>query len=75
MKTERVTLPIRDLGCPGSGASIERAIRRVHGVLSVCVNPVTDSAYIEYDPEQVTLEQVVRAVEGVGLRTGEPSVR
>jgi copper chaperone CopZ len=71
MKTQRITLPIDDLSCGGGGALIvERALARTPGVVYVYVNPATEMAYIEYDPDRL-----VKVVEHAGFRAGAPSMR
>ena len=42
--------------------SIERALRRVPGVTRACVNPVTEMAYVEYDPAQCDERRLRHAV-------------
>lgn len=75
-RMRRVTLPIYGLGCGGGGAlTAERALARVPGVRQTYVNPLTEMAYIEYNPTVAGSDQLIAAVEGVGLRAGEPSLR
>ena len=74
----RVTLPILGLTCGGGGAlSVERSLLRVPGVIWAYVNPATEMAYVEYDPEQTNQEALREAVEWSGYRTvlPEPIVR
>lgn len=74
--SRRVTLPIYGLACGGGGAlTVERALARVPGVERTYVNPLTEMAYVEYDPAVAQPAQLVAAVKGVGLRAGEPSLR
>ena len=73
----RVTLPIAGLMCGGGGAlTIERALQQVPGVIRAYVNPATEMAYVEYDPDQMGLDGLKRAIESVGYQTvlpgGEP---
>lgn len=76
MKTERTTLPIYGLGCGGGGTlTIERALEKLPGVLRVYVNPLTEMAYLEYDPARATGEEFRRAIERVGFRAGAASLR
>lgn len=76
MRTERLTMAIYGLGCGGGGAlTVERALAKVPGVSRAYVNPATEMAYVEYDPALARAEQLVAAVERVGFRAGEPSVR
>jgi len=53
MPTLRTALPLTTLGCAGAERlTVERVLRKDIGVLEVSVNPATEMAYVEYDPEQ-----------------------
>ena len=68
-REQRATFVIHGLGCGGGGAhTIERSVAQVPGVTAVYVNPATDSAYVDYDPETCELTQVAAAVEQAGYR-------
>ena len=76
MNVVRVTLPIFGLACGGGGAlTIERCLVRTPGVRRAYVNPLTEMAYVEYDPSIVDPEQLCDAIRRVGFRAGEASVR
>ena len=76
MTVARVTLEIFGLGCGGGGAlAIERALVRIQGVARAYVNPATETAYVEYDPETVRPNELVAAVEHAGFRAGAPVQR
>ncbi len=63
----RVTLPIVGLTCGGGGAlSIEQALQALPGVIRAYVNPATEMAYVEYRPQQVTADDLVKVVEDLG---------
>lgn len=71
-QTERLTFAINGLACGGGGSlSAERALAKVPGVLVVYVNPATEMAYVEYDPQLMDTAQLVAAVERTGLRVAE----
>ena len=44
-------------------------------MLRVYVNPLTEIAYVEYDPARTDPTHLVEAVRRVGFRTDEPSLR
>jgi cation transport ATPase len=74
MTTQRITLPIYNLGCGGGGSlSIEGALARVAGVAEAYVNPATEMAYIVYDSAQATPDQFAAVIERLGY--GPPSTR
>lgn len=67
MQTERVTIPVYNLGCGGGGSlTIERALRRAPGVAHAYVNPATEMAYIDYDPALVGPGQLRKVLDDVG---------
>jgi cation transport ATPase len=76
MKTQRLTVPIEDLS-RGSGnlLQVERALVRLPDVVHAYVNPATEMAYVEYDPEQVDNERMLKAVKQAGFRAGVSSLR
>ena len=70
-KYQHITLPIYNLNCGGGGSlTIERVLARTSGVIEVYVNPSTEMAYISYDPEQSSPEQLAAVIkhEGFGPR-------
>jgi P-type Cu+ transporter len=76
MKKQRLTFSIEDLSCGGGGSlQVERVLARLPGVVHASVNPATEMAYVEYDPEQVDKEQFVKTVERAGFRAGVPHLR
>lgn len=75
MPTARTTIPLLPLGCGGSGRTlIERALLAVPGVLQAYVNPVTEMAYVEYDPTQCAQTQILAAVARTGFELSEPAL-
>ena len=74
MTQHRVTLQLIGMTCPGSEAlQVEREITRVPGVLHVYVNPATEKAYIDYDPDRCAPEGLMAAVERAGLKAVDPN--
>jgi hypothetical protein len=73
MSTQRATIQIRDPVCAGAGTSaIQSALMRIPGVLDAYVNPLTDIAYIDYDPTRCTPAELTKALAAEGLRSGVP---
>ena len=76
MGTMRTTIPLLYLGCGGGGTlTIERALTGLSGVRRAYVNPLTEMAYVEYDQERTTPEDLCKAIEQLGFRVGPPSIR
>ena len=49
---------------------IEQSVRRVPGVAKVSVDFATHTAYIAFDPKQVTRGELQRAIERAGYDAG-----
>jgi Cu+-exporting ATPase len=68
----RATLPVAGLVCGGGALTVEAALSQAPGVIRAYVNPATEMAYVEYDPDVVGLEGLKRAIESVGYQTVTP---
>ena len=67
----RVTLPLANLMRGGGDAiTVEQALGEVPGVVHAYVNPSTEMAYIEYDPERTGVDRLKRAVQSAGRPPG-----
>ena len=53
--------------CASCATRIEKRLNRLDGV-SASVNYATEAATVDFDPRQVTLADLVAAVEAVGYR-------
>lgn len=71
--TTLVRIPVYGLGCGGAGArTIERELARSEGVRRVYVNPVIETAYVDYDPAETGPSALVEVIERAGYRAGRP---
>ncbi len=70
---ETVTLGVGGMTCASCVARVERAIKSLPGVLGATVNLSTESASVEYLPDSLGREQIVKAVREAGYEaeTGE----
>ena len=65
---QRITLPIYNLSCGGGGSlTIERILAHTPGVVEVYVNPATEMAYIGYDADQCTRDQLTSIIARAGF--------
>ncbi|GAA5512347.1 copper-transporting P-type ATPase [Deinococcus carri] len=75
-RMEKAELPLEGLSCASCVRTVEKQLARTDGVKRAEVNLPLEKAYVEYDPGQVDLAQLKRAVEGggYGVRTGETTL-
>ncbi|HEX7974785.1 MAG TPA: heavy metal translocating P-type ATPase, partial [Anaerolineales bacterium] len=63
---QEITLPITGMSCASCVAHVEGALKELHGTSNVVVNLATNKASLKFDPAQVRLEDMQKAVEDVG---------
>jgi Cu+-exporting ATPase len=66
VSTASVTLPIGGMTCASCVARVERAVRKLPGVVSVSVNLATEQAKVDYIPGATGREAIVATVRGAG---------
>jgi len=66
----RTELPIEGMTCAACASKIERSLNGIDGV-SATVNFATERAAVDHD--EVPLDELVRAIEDAGYRTGTPA--
>ena len=73
MTTKPVTLPITGMTCANCAATIERNLKKLPTVQNASVNLASERATLEYDPAQLTQDQIIARIEraGYGVATTE----
>lgn len=66
MTHETLSLPIGGMDCGECALHVEHAIARLPGVDSVSVLLASERANVTFDPQQVNLDQIRRAVDAAG---------
>ena len=61
-----VRLSVLGMSCAACVNKVEKALKRLDGVSDAHVNLATSSAAIDYDPSRVRLEEMAKAVGGIG---------
>ena len=68
MLESRMVLALEGMTCASCAMRIEKALKKVAGVIDANVNLATEQAAVIYDPMQTNLEQMVQKVEAVGYK-------
>ncbi|GIK37175.1 MAG: copper-translocating P-type ATPase [Chloroflexota bacterium] len=73
MSAKQVTLPITGMTCANCAATIERGLKKLPSTQNAAVNLASERASLAFDPEQLTLEQVIARIEksGYGVAMAE----
>ncbi len=66
IRREKVMIPISGMHCAACAANIERALRRVDGVIDAQVNFATEKATVEYFPSHVEIATLRKAIQEAG---------
>jgi Cu+-exporting ATPase len=65
-------LDIRGMTCAACSQRVEKVIRKLDGVESVSVNLATEKATLVYNPDELQLDFIKKAVEKAGYEAVEP---
>lgn len=63
---KKVKLYLEDLSCPDCANKIEQVLNKTDGVKSANVHYTTAKANVEYDDEQITTDDLKKAVSKTG---------
>jgi len=66
MTEERYTLPITGMTCANCAANIERGVKKLGGVAKASVNFAAENASVAFDPQQLSLRDVVEKIQSSG---------
>lgn len=66
MKKEKITLPIKGMSCASCAKTIENALRKRKGVLKAQVNFAAEKAYVEFDPQMINSDELIKVVKDTG---------
>ena len=66
-----VIIPIGEMTCAACAQRVEKAIRKLDGVVSVTVNFATEKAAVTYNPLQLRLSAIQEAIEKAGYQALE----
>jgi Cu+-exporting ATPase len=69
---EKITLQIGGMSCINCAKSIEKALKNREGVYNATVNFATEKLTVEYNPEQISVAGIKKAVQDVGYQIVEP---
>jgi P-type Cu+ transporter len=64
---EKISIKISGMSCSSCSQRVEKALNQVEGVQRATVNLPMEKAYVEYDPQLVSQEQLLSAVENTGF--------
>ncbi len=64
---ETVTLDVQGMKCAGCVSAVERQLTQQSGVLSACVNLITEVAVIDYEPETVKPDTLAEKLTKIGF--------
>ena len=67
-ESKKVLVKIGGMHCAGCVNSIQRRVSTLHGVTKVEVNLANERASLEYDPAQVGMDAIEKAIHEIGYR-------
>src|SRR3989338_4418738 len=71
---EKIILNISGMHCASCASNIENALKKVSGVLNAQVNFAAEKAYIEFDPERLSVRDLIAVIVQAGYKALIPDV-
>jgi copper chaperone CopZ len=66
--TKKVEIKIAGMACAGCSGAVERALSKLDGVKVARVDLAKKTAYVDYDPDKLALQDLKKAVERAGYK-------
>ncbi len=66
MIKEKIVIAIGGMHCVACAQSIEAALKKEQGIISVNVNFATEKAVVEYDPNKISLKRIAEIIRETG---------
>ena len=68
MASQKIKLSIEGMHCGSCAAGIQMLLQNTEGVINASADYDSKSGEVEFDPEKVKLEEVLKAVEELGYK-------
>ncbi len=69
--THHAEIPIVGMDCASCAVTIEKKVNQLPGVKKATVNAVTEKLFVDYEPEQSSLTEVIGSIKSAGYRVGQ----
>jgi P-type Cu+ transporter len=68
-RRELITIPVIGMTCASCVARVEKGLSKTEGVSEASVNFAAEKVAVAYDPDSVSPEELIEAIEGAGYST------
>jgi|SRR6056297_235414 len=68
---DSITLQVGGMHCAGCSSAVERALSKRDGIAQATVNLSTEKAYVDYNSDLISVEEIKKAVEDAGYEVLE----
>ena len=63
---KKVKFDIQGMTCSSCSSHVEKAVAKLEGVSNLSVNLISNNMTLEYDEQILSIEKIIKAVEGAG---------
>lgn len=71
VRFEKAVLDVFGMTCAACSTRIEKVLKKMDGIKNATVNLATESAAIEYNPSQITIDQMIDRIDKIGYEAKE----
>ncbi len=74
MDEHKIILPVTGMSCANCAMNIERNVKKLEGVEDVNVNFAAEQAAVSFDPEQISIKDVIGKIKSSGFNVATTKV-
>lgn len=74
MSSKKLTLKILGMECAACAAKIERQLKKMDGVIDAAVNFAVEKVTVDYDPDRVGVDALIKTIVDLGYRVSTERV-
>ncbi|MFL6562974.1 MAG: heavy metal translocating P-type ATPase, partial [Bacillus sp. (in: firmicutes)] len=71
VRFEKAELDVFGMTCAACSTRIEKVLNKIDGIKNASVNLATESAAIEFNPNEITIEQMLQKIDKIGYEAKE----
>lgn len=70
----QMTIPVKGMSCFTCETAVQSAVHKLPGIYDVKASAKEKMARVSYDPEKISLDEIITAIDGTGFKAQRPNI-